>query len=54
MVDTSRIRAELDYGELLATDEALRRTVDRELEHPPDSIDRAAFDYAAEDAAARR
>jgi nucleoside-diphosphate-sugar epimerase len=50
-VDSSRIRRELDYEEIVPTDESLRRTVEWERAHPPEKIDPAEFDYAAEDAA---
>ena len=49
--DTSRIRAELGYSESVGVDEALRRTVEWEGDHPPAQIDPSQFDYAAEDAA---
>jgi nucleoside-diphosphate-sugar epimerase len=49
-VDTTRVRAELGYAEAVPQDEALRRTVEWERAHPPEQIDPAAFDYAAEDA----
>lgn len=48
---TSRIRAELGYREAIPQDEALRRTIAWERANPPAQIDRAQFDYAAEDAA---
>jgi nucleoside-diphosphate-sugar epimerase len=50
-VDTLRIRAELGHHELMSRDDALCRTVEWERGHPPEKIDPAAFDYAAEDAA---
>jgi len=49
--DTGRIRAELGYQEPISREEALIRTVEWERAHPPDKIDPADFDYAAEDAA---
>lgn len=49
--DTTRIRKELLYQERVTLNEALRRTVAWEREHPPTQIDPARFDYAAEDAA---
>lgn len=49
--DSSRIRRELGYRELVARDEAIRRTISWERAHPPAQIDPAQFDYAAEDAA---
>ena len=51
VADTSRIRRELGYTETLPRDEALRRTVEWERAHPPEEVDPASFDYAAEDAA---
>jgi nucleoside-diphosphate-sugar epimerase len=50
-VDATRIREELGYAEQTDADEALRRTVAWERENPPERVDPAAFDYAAEDAA---
>jgi nucleoside-diphosphate-sugar epimerase len=52
-VDTSRIRRELGYEETFSREEALRRTVAWEREHPPE-VDPTLFDYAAEDAALAR
>ena len=48
-VDTGRIRRELGHEESVPRDEALRRTVAWERENPPQGIDPAEFDYAAED-----
>jgi nucleoside-diphosphate-sugar epimerase len=48
--DTSRIRRELGYSELVSVDEGLRRTVAWLRAHPPE-LDAAQYDYAAEDAA---
>ena len=48
-VDTTRIRAELGYAEEASREEALRRTIDWERTHPPESIDPGRFDYASED-----
>ncbi len=50
VADTTRIREELGYGELVSQDEALRRTIAWERAHPPDEVDPGRFDYAAEDA----
>ena len=47
-VDTTRIRDELGYKELISQDEALRKTVEWERSHPPEKIDPAMFDYKAE------
>lgn len=52
VVDTTRIRTELGYSELVPRDVAIRRTVEWERHHPP-PIDPARFDYAAEDEVAR-
>lgn len=49
VVDTGRIRRELGYKESVGRDEALRKAVGWEREHPPDEGDPAQFDYAAED-----
>ena len=48
-VDTTRIRDELGYKELISQDEALRRTVEWERSHTPEKIDPKMFDYKAED-----
>jgi hypothetical protein len=48
--DTSRIRSELGYREVVSVDEGLRRTVAWLRAHPPE-LDAAQYDYAAEDAA---
>ena len=48
-VDSSRIRQELGYREVVPLQEAVRRTVAWERANPP-QIDPARFDYAAEDA----
>ncbi|HKO61316.1 MAG TPA: NAD-dependent epimerase/dehydratase family protein [Pyrinomonadaceae bacterium] len=50
-VDSSRIRKELDYTELVEFDEAMRRTIDWERKNPPAKVDPAEFNYHAEDAA---
>jgi nucleoside-diphosphate-sugar epimerase len=50
LTDTSRIRAELDYVELISQEEALHRTIKWERQNPPDVIDPNQFDYQAEDA----
>jgi nucleoside-diphosphate-sugar epimerase len=47
--DTSRIRRELGYKEVVSVDEGLRRTIAWLREHAP-SIDAVQQDYAAEDA----
>jgi nucleoside-diphosphate-sugar epimerase len=48
---TERIRRDLGYDEPVGQGEALARTVEWERAHPPDTIDPAQFDYAAEDRA---
>ena len=53
VADTSRIRRELGYQEAVPRDEALRRTVEWERAHPPERLDPASFDYAAEDVVLR-
>jgi nucleoside-diphosphate-sugar epimerase len=50
VVDTTRIRRELGYSEIVSQDEALRRTIEWQRAHPPATIDPADFDYAKEDA----
>jgi nucleoside-diphosphate-sugar epimerase len=50
-VDTTRIRQELGYAEPVPREEAMRGSVEWERAHPPEAVDPAAFDYAAEDAA---
>lgn len=49
-VDSSRIRQELAYREVVPLEEALRRTVAWERANPPQQIDSSRFDYDAEDA----
>jgi len=48
---SARIRRELDYEEPVAIEQAIRQTIDWELENPPAAAFLAQFDYAAEDAA---
>ena len=50
-VDSSRIRRELGYSEVVPFDEALRRTILWERSNPPEKVLPEDFDYAAEDAA---
>ena len=50
VVNSSRIRAELGYSEIVSSEEALRRTVEWERANPPEKIDPAEYDYASEDA----
>lgn len=47
--DTRRIRSELGYVEPVSREEAMIRTVEWERAHPPDTVDPADYDYAAED-----
>lgn len=47
--DTTRIRQELGYRETVPQMEALRRTIEWERANPPDPVDTAQFNYAAED-----
>ena len=49
VVDTTRIREELGYVELVPLDVAMQRTIAWERANPPARIDPKAFDYAAED-----
>lgn len=51
VTDTSRIRHELGYSELIPRIEALREAVTWERANPPSEIEMSQFDYAAEDAA---
>ena len=50
-VDSSRIRRELGYAEIVDFDEALRRTIDWERKNPPATVGPGEFNYAAEDIA---
>lgn len=51
VVDTGRIRHELGYSERIDMRESFQRTIAWERANPPEKIDPATFDYAAEDAA---
>ena len=51
VVSSQRIRAELGYEESVEIDDAIRRTIAWEKEHPPRTITPEQFDYEAEDAA---
>lgn len=53
VASSDRIRKELAYSELIELDEAIRRTIEWEREHPP-LKPIAEFDYPAEDNALRR
>jgi len=48
-MDSTRIRSELGYAEPVSIEEALRRTIEWEQANPPQPIDPAQYDYAAED-----
>jgi nucleoside-diphosphate-sugar epimerase len=50
IMDTSRIRKELGYVEKVSRDTASSKTIDWERTNPPDDVNAAEFDYAAEDA----
>jgi nucleoside-diphosphate-sugar epimerase len=50
VIDTTRIRAELGYMEVVPQEEALRRTVAWQWANPLEKYDPKEFDYAAEDA----
>lgn len=47
--DSTKIREELGYRELVSQRQAIQRTAAWEREHPPSQIDAKQFDYAAED-----
>src|SRR5262245_51706359 len=49
VMDTTRIRAELGYMEVVPQEEAMRRTVEWQLANPLEKFDPKDFDYAAED-----
>jgi nucleoside-diphosphate-sugar epimerase len=49
-VDSTRIRRELGYSEIVPFAEALRRTIAWERSNPPEKVLPEDFDYAAEDA----
>jgi nucleoside-diphosphate-sugar epimerase len=50
VTDTARIQQELGYRETVEQVEALRRAMAWQRANPPEKIDQAEFDYAAEDA----
>jgi nucleoside-diphosphate-sugar epimerase len=50
IVDSSRIRNELDYQESIAVEEAFKRTIAWESAHLPEQFEAKDFDYATEDA----
>ena len=47
--DTSRMRIDLGYVERVSRGEAMKQTIEWERSHPPDQVDAASFNYAAED-----
>jgi nucleoside-diphosphate-sugar epimerase len=49
VVDTTRIRAELGYMEIVPQEEALRRTVEWQWANPLEKYDPKDFDYVTED-----
>ena len=49
VVDTTRIRAELGYMEVVHAQEAMRRTVEWQLANPLEKFDTRDFDYEEED-----
>lgn len=51
VTDTTRLREELGFRELVPREEAIRRTVEWERENPPAGFSPHRFDYQAEDAA---
>jgi len=51
VASSERIRHELGYQEKITRTEALRTTIQWELEHPPAESPQSLFNYAAEDAA---
>ena len=50
-LDSTRIRRELGYREIVPLDDAIRRTIEWERANPPGEFNPHPFDYAAEDAA---
>jgi nucleoside-diphosphate-sugar epimerase len=49
--DSTRIRREIGYKELVPLDDAIKRTIDWARAHPPGEFNLHKFDYPAEDAA---
>ncbi len=52
--DTNRIRIDLGYVEQVSRGQAMQRTIEWERAHPPDQVDAARFNYAAEDELLKR
>ncbi len=50
ITDSSRIRNELNYQEIVSLDDGMARTVAWERQHPPENVDPNQFDYDAENA----
>lgn len=51
VASSRRLRQELGYHEQITRTEAVRRTIEWEINHPPAEFPEALFNYAAEDAA---
>jgi len=49
--DSSRIRRELGWSEVVPLEEAIRRAIEWDRANPPGELSVYPFDYAAEDAA---
>ncbi len=49
IADTSKIRCQLNFKEIVSRDEAIKKTIDWERKNPPVTIDAKEFDYEAED-----
>ncbi|HML21710.1 MAG TPA: NAD-dependent epimerase/dehydratase family protein [Aggregatilinea sp.] len=54
VAETTRIRRELGYREVVPLETAMARTVEWERAHPPAQVNPADFDYEAEDAVLER
>jgi nucleoside-diphosphate-sugar epimerase len=50
-MSSARIRHELGFAEVVSSDAAIARTIEWERANPPAQLNRAQFDYPAEDAA---
>jgi nucleoside-diphosphate-sugar epimerase len=49
VVDSSRIRKELGFHEVVSFEEGIRRTINWQRRNPPEKIDNHRFDYVKED-----
>ncbi len=49
IADTSKIRRELNFKEIVSGKEAIKKTIDWERENQPATIDAKDFDYKTED-----